>query len=276
MKFKHKRWAEPGLRPSHQLTLALILPFLFGYDQNLPIMASPSEAKLAQTQTPRQKPNSSSPKTKPRKQFRFTSSNDGATGKRVGAAGTRGCSSDNNKPPLTALIPGINMGWTISERPTFWFYVPYQASSTTPVEFKLTDFKDKEIYKQNLQLTNTPGIIGITLPKNAPALELDQTYEWSLSINCGSKIDDVYGRVKRVKASAEVTKQLQANTGRDLLLVYAENSFWYDALTGLIELLRQNPQDESLKADLEDLLKLNRIGLENIASEPIVSCCQPK
>lgn len=273
MKFKQKRWTKLGLRPLQQLILAFILPLLFGCDQNLLIMASSSEAQPAPT--PRQKPNPSPSKTQRRKQFIFKSANDGASGKREGAA-TRGCSSDNNKPRLTGLIPGKNMGLTMSDRPTFWFYVPYLASSTTPVEFKLTNFDDKEIYKQNLQLKNTPGIISITLPKNAPALELDQNYEWSLGINCDSQIDNVNGRIKRVKASAEVTKQLQENRGRDRLLVYAENSFWYETLTGLIELRRQNPQDEGLKEDWENLLKSNEIGLENLASEPIVSCCKPK
>ncbi|MEA5573478.1 DUF928 domain-containing protein [Calothrix sp. UHCC 0171] len=236
-------------------------------------MAPPSEAKPAQT--PKQKPNPSPSKTQRRKPFRFKLSNDGAPGNRMGAA-TRGCSSDNKKPPLTGLIPEKNQGLTVSDRPTFWFYVPYIANSTTPVEFKLTDFDEKEIYKQDLQLTNTPGIISITLPKNAPALELDQTYEWSLGINCDTRIDQVNGRIKRVKASAEVTKQLQANTGRDRLLVYAENSFWYETLTLLIELRRQNPQDEGLKADWEDLLTLDGVNLPRIVPEPIVSCCKPK
>jgi hypothetical protein len=275
MKFKKKRYSSRVVSRSHQLTVALILPLLLGCDQNAIISASPSGSKL--TQVKNQKPSPSpSPKTSRRKPFRFQLSNDGAPGNRVGAATRGSCPSDKNKPPLTALIPGKNKGLTISDRPTFWFYVPYQASSTTPVEFTLTDAQEKEIYKQNLQLTNTPGVIGVTIPANTSSLEIDKTYQWQLSINCTSRIDAVNGRIKRVKASAEVTRQLQASTGRSRIIVFAENSFWYDTLTGLIELRRQKPQDEDLKADWEDLLKSNGVDLANIAAEPIVSCCKSK
>lgn len=258
---------------SSKLTLALILFLLLGCDLNLETIVSPSEAKLAQKQAPRQKPSQRSK----RKPIRFILANEGAPGNREGAD-TRdaSCPSDTGKPPLTALIPGKNMGLTISDRPTFWFYVPYVASSTTPIEFTLTDEREKEIYKQDLQLTSIPGVIGVTLAANAPALEVDKIYEWRLSINCASKIDSVNGRIKRVKASTEVTSRLQASTGRDRVIVYAENSFWYDTLTGLIELRRQNPQDRDLKADWEDLLKSDGVELSKIATEPIVSCCKSK
>lgn len=255
-------------RRSHQLTVALILPLLLGYYPNVPIAASPSEYRLAQQQLLGQKPSTSSSQkiSRRKKPFRFKLSNDGAPGNRVGAATRGSCPSDKNKPPLTALIPGKNIGLTINDRPTFWFYVPYQLNSTTPVEFALTDAQEKEIYKQNLQLTNTPGIIGVTIPANASALEVDKTYEWRLSVNCASEKDAVSGRIKRVKASAEVMSQLQASRGRSRIIIYAENGFWYDTLTGLIELRRQNPQDEDFKADWEDLLKSDGVELSKIVS----------
>jgi hypothetical protein len=265
-----QNWRSPKLALA--LIFFLLLVFLLlGCTSNMETIASSSEAKLAQKK-PRQQPSQRSK----RKPIEFVLPNEGAPGKQKGAETRDSCPNDKNKPPLTALIPGKNMGLTIGERPTFWFYVPYQASSKTPVEFILTDAQEKEIYKQNLQLTNTPGIIGVTLPKNAPALEVDKTYEWSLSVNCASRIDAVSGRIKRVKASAEVANLLQANTGRDRIISYAENGYWYDTLTGLIELRRQNPQDEGLKADWEDLLKPPEVGLASIATEPIVSCCKSK
>ncbi|MEH2069932.1 MAG: DUF928 domain-containing protein [Nostoc sp.] len=272
MKLKKKR--------SHQLTPALILPLLLGCYPNVPIATSPSEHRLSQQllgQKPSTPPSPKPPKRPRRQPFRFISPNDGAPGNREGAASRGTCSNDNkNKPPLTALIPGKNMGFTIAERPTFWFYVPYQPNSTTPVEFVLKDAQDKEIYKQNLQLTNTPGVIGVTIPKNVSALEVDTIYEWRLSVTCAPKIDAVSGRIKRVKVNQEVMSQLQASRGRSRLIIYAENGYWYDTLTGLIELRRQNPQDEDFQADWEDLLKSDGVRLETIVKEPIVSCCKSK
>lgn len=267
-------------RRPHQITLALILPLILGYYPSAPIATSPSEHRLARQQLLGQKPPTLPPqkpsKRQRKKPFRFILPDEGAPGNRVGAATRDSCVNVKNKPPLTALIPGKNMGLTISDRPTFWFYIPYQASSTTPVEFALTDAQEKEIYKQTSQLTNTPGIIGVTIPANAPTLEVDKTYEWELSVNCTPKIDSVNGRIKRVKVREDMMSQLQASTGRDHIIIYAENGFWYDTLTGLIELRRQNPQDKDFKADWEDLLKLPEVGLANIASEPIVSCCKSK
>jgi hypothetical protein len=263
MKFKKRR--------SHELTLALIISFLFG--------CYPNDHGLSQEligQKPSTPP-SPKPSQRPRRQtFTFKIPKGvGSDGKREGA-GTRGsCANERNKPNLTALIPSKNMGLTIGERPTFWFYVPYQASSTTPVEFTLEDLQGKEIYKQNLQLKNTPGVIGVTIPKNVSALEVDKVYEWKLFITCNPKIDTVRGRIKRVKPSAEVSSQLQASKEGSRLIIYAENGYWYDTLTGLIE-LRQNPQDKDFQADWEDLLKSDGVRLESIVKEPIVSCCKSK
>ncbi|MCC5633072.1 DUF928 domain-containing protein [Nostoc sphaeroides] len=269
-----KKWRSP------KLILFLILPLLLGYYANVQANINRSKNKLAGQQVLSQKP-SPLPQQKPsqqskRKPISIILPNEGAPGNRKGAD-TRGpCANDKNKPNLTALIPGKLFGLTITERPTFWFYVPYQANSKTPVEFTLTDKQEKEIYQENLLLTNTPGVIGVTIPANVSALEVDQIYEWKLSVTCSPVIDTVSGRIKRVKASAEVMSQLQASRGRSRIIIYAENGFWYDTLTGLIELRRQNPQDEGLKTDWQDLLKPKEIGLENIVSEPIVSCCKSK
>ncbi|MEC4816762.1 MAG: DUF928 domain-containing protein [Scytonema sp. PMC 1069.18] len=167
---------------------------------------------------------------------------------------------------------------SITEHPTFWFYVPDQPNPTTPVDFMLTDVQGKQIYKQTFQLMGTPGVIGIALPGNTPALEVEKTYNWNFSFNCNStntrEIVSVNGRIKRVQPNSQVVSQLQESTGRDRIIIYAENGFWYDTLTGLIELHRQNPQDEDLKSDWEDLLKSNEVKLPEIAREPIVSCCK--
>ncbi|MDZ8263860.1 DUF928 domain-containing protein [Nostoc sp. ChiQUE01b] len=267
---KFKKWRSP------KLILFLILPLLLGYYVNVQANVSLSKQRLNQQQVLGQKPSTQPSQRSKRKPIRIILPNEGAPGNPVGAKTRGSCPSDKNKPALTALIPGKNMGLTIAERPTFWFYVPYQASSTTPVEFKLTDAQGKEIYKQNLQLTNTPGVIGVTIPANASALEVDKIYEWELSVTCTPEIDAVKGRIKRVKASADVMSQLQASRGRDRIIIYAENGFWYDTLTGLIELRRQNPQDKNFKADWEDFLKSDGVELSNIAPEPIVSCCKYK
>ena len=69
----------------------------------------------------------------------------GAPGDRKGGGARDGfCSSDEN---LIALVPGTNLGLTVAERPTFWFYVPYERGRLE-AEFWLEDREGNEVSKQ--------------------------------------------------------------------------------------------------------------------------------
>lgn len=250
---------------SPQFTLALIIILLIACSQNEGIIASSPQAKPVPRQTTKPKPKPSQRAGREPLNFAEPKNTIGSPHSRTGGE-TRdaSCPNDTKKPPLTFLNPQSNIGLTVSDRPTFWFYSPYAANSQTPVVFKVLNSKEEEIFKQELEVANTPGIIGVKLPQNAPALENNQSYDVTLSINCPSRIDVVRGRIKRVQPNAEVMKQLQVNKGRDRLIVFAENGYWFDTLSGLIELRRQNPQDEDLKVDWEELLKSDEVDLNNM------------
>ncbi len=210
-----------GFTLSQKVTLALILPLVFGYCSDVQPSASSSEYTPARQQLIGQKSPTPSQQKSPqqqKKRFHFILPNEGAPGKRVGAATRDSCTIDD-KHFLTALVPGTNIGLTIAVHPTFWFYIPYPPNSKTPVDFVLTDAQNKQIYKQTFQLIGTPGVIGITLPANAPALEVDQKYDWNLSFTCNpnntSEAVSVNGRIKRVKPSSEMTNQLQGSSVGD-------------------------------------------------------------
>jgi Domain of Unknown Function (DUF928) len=210
----------------------------------------------------------------------FTLPPKGAPGNRGGAAG-RGYCTVVDKPPLTALIPGTNIGLTIAERPTFWFYVPYQSNPRIPVEFSLIDDRENTVYQAAFQLADTPGIVGINLPQNTPGLEVGKTYRWELKIVCDPanprEFESVDGAVERVRLEESLKQKIEGVNGRDRILLYAENGLWYDTLTNLIELRRQNPQDAQLAKDWEYLLRQSPdISLDKIVTEPIVNCCRPR
>ncbi|MBO3462001.1 DUF928 domain-containing protein [Aetokthonos hydrillicola Thurmond2011] len=261
---------------SPQFALALMLFLLIGCNHNEGSIISQSEAKLPQKQTSQPKPSQRFRKTRTPLKL-VQDPNISAPSRREGGD-TRdaSCPNDIKKPPLTFLIPKVNMGLTVSDHPTFWFYSPYAANSQTPVVLKVIDSQEKEVFKQEFELANTPGVIGLKLPKNAPALENNKSYDVILSINCASRIDAVRLRIKRIQPNTEVRKQLQANKGRDRAIVFGENGFWFDMLTQLIELRRQNPQDEELKIDWEELLKSDEVDLDKIVPELVVFCCKFK
>ncbi len=276
-----------------RLTPILILPLAVGIFFNIEASAwLTAQTPPRQPSPPRRQSSPSTPQRQPRQRspqtrnlptvtrLSFTLPPKGAPGNREGAAGRDSCTVVG-KPPLTALVPGTNIGLTIAERPTFWFYVPYQANPRIPVEFSLTDDRENTVYKATFQLTATPGIVGINLPQNTPGLEIGKRYRWELKIVCDPanlrEFESVDGAVERVQLDESLKQKIERVNGRDRILLYAENGLWYDTLTNLIELRRQNPQDAQLTKDWEDLLRQSPdIVLDKVVAQPVVSCCTPR
>ncbi|MEG5040655.1 MULTISPECIES: DUF928 domain-containing protein [unclassified Microcoleus] len=173
---------------------------------------------------------------------------------------------------LTALVPKNKMGRTVSDYPTFFFYLPKTEAESA--EFILQDQSGKEIYKQDLTISNLSGVIGVSIPanKNAPPLELGKSYRWNFTVICDSQdrsADQIEsGTVRRVELSADIRRQLDQADPRQKTVIYAENGIWQDALSTLAAARRDQPNDTTFKADWESLLDSVKLG--EIAQEPIV------
>ncbi|AVH63771.1 DUF928 domain-containing protein [Nostoc sp. 'Peltigera membranacea cyanobiont' N6] len=184
---------------------------------------------------------------------------------------------------LTALVPQVNLGTeetpfviglTVSERPTFWFYVPYQPIPPRNVRFVLFDEEEDDVYEATFQFNNTPGIVSISLPETVTPLEIGQNYRWIFSFISNprnrSADDVVTGWVKRILKDPDLKSQLESvTTQRESILLYAANGLWYDAISALAQLRCSQPQDETIQTDWYNLLQ--SVDLGDIASEPIVS-----
>lgn len=107
---------------------------------------------------------------------------DGRSGNRAGGASRGDC--PEVQTPLTALIPTSNSGTTVAPRPTFWFYVPYSPQEATSGEFVLLDRQWNVISQIPFRLTETSGLIGITIPTTEPELEINKEYRWSFKLFC--------------------------------------------------------------------------------------------
>jgi peptidoglycan hydrolase-like protein with peptidoglycan-binding domain len=222
--------------------------------------------------------NSSTPNARNHTAVQFvTPSSEGAPGVREAAATRRtpSCPNVESKPPLTALIPATHVGITASDRPTFWFYVPYPPTLQRPVEFVLYGKNDEEVYKTTFQLQDTPGIVSLNLPETVPPLESGKRYSWRFSFLCNlakpDEIRSVEGWVKRDTPNPKLQRQLEAATPRDRIALYAANGFWYDTLSAIAQLSRTSPQDGTLTADWASVLQ--SVGLDEITSAPLVACC---
>lgn len=210
-----------------------------------------------------------------------------APGKRAGG-GSRGMCPVASKS-LTALVPIIPsspttrgdsvLGLTVAAHPTLWFYFPYALTSTRPVEFVLKDDQDNLIYHTQLSESGaTPGVVGFKLPKTVPALEVNKRYKWYFTIYCDaqerSDFRSVEGWVQRVALNPSLQRELEQTKLQQKFLRYSEVGVWYEAVTALADLRRQNPQDATLKKEWDKLMQL--VDLNAIAPEPITSMLTPK
>lgn len=263
------------------------------------IGASSNTLLLAQAQTLPLLPDNGAPTQRPDAATRAQNPppppvpDKGAPGQREGAASRGHCVRVNNR--LTALVPlvpktsadsqsatprmmnsGVVLGLTASERPNFWFYVPYSLTPGHPVEFMLQDETGKDIYQTKLSGSATaPGVMDFNLPTTAPALEVGKRYHWFFTVYCNEEQPVlVEGWVERVALNPSLETRLAQATPQEKIALYWQAGIWHEAVTTLAQLRRQRPDDASLKAEWTSLLQ--SIGLEAIAQEPITAILTPK
>jgi hypothetical protein len=178
---------------------------------------------------------------------------------------------EKGKIKLTPLVPENQIGWTVSEYPRFFFYLPQ--SDAKIAEFVLEDDKGKKIYQTNLNINNSSGVIGVSIPtnKNVSPLQIGKNYTWSISLICDEKdrSADVFekGIVRRVEVSADIRNQLEKADPRLKAVIYAQTGIWQDALSTLVAARRANPNNVDLSGDWKILL--DSVNLGEIVAEPI-------
>lgn len=167
-------------------------------------------------------------------------------------------------PVLTALSPVSKPGLTLADDPTFWVYVP--PTSALTAEFSLRTLDDQGIYRTTLVLDDIPGLVSVTLPADAPSLEVGTSYIWSFNLVCdpSNRLEDpfVTGNIQRRELEGDRSIQPDQLPLAEQVAFYGEQGFWYDALSALMELQRTQPTDPRLDEFWRDLLRLG--GLEQL------------
>lgn len=161
---------------------------------------------------------------------------------------------------FTALVPKKgDESLTTAEYPVFWFYIPHASEDIHSIEFSLhNEDETKTIYLAPIQLTKTPGVVGIPLPPNAKSsLKENQSYRWKLIVNCTAQAKPqgdivLEGLVTRVQPSPNLV-----------------GAIWYDELTNRAQRFLLEPQNPEVKKGWTQLLK--SVGLEGMAQAPVVS-----
>ncbi|MEB3358363.1 MAG: DUF928 domain-containing protein [Synechococcales bacterium] len=195
----------------------------------------------------------------------------GLPGRREGG-GTRGDCSSADKP-LMALMPDTNFGQTVSDYPTFYWYVPQ--ISAEAAEFVLLDEDNNEIFITTFAIADQPGVISLSLPEGSgmPPLEVGKDYNWYFSLICdfSDRSGDLFtnGWIRRVDTTTlGLGDRLMTASESDRALIYAEAGLWFEALDTLARLRRLNPSDPAVQAQWGTLLR--SVGLDEMVNEPFL------
>lgn len=184
---------------------------------------------------------------------------------------------ESNKP-LTALVANKGRDYTLSEYPTFLFYVPYVAKDIKTIEFLILDKKERTtIYHTSIRLTEKSGIIKVTLPSDSKySLKLNEDYHWYFMLSCESNntIEPdliLDGWVRRVLASPQLENQFEA-VKPNAYIAYIDNEIWQDAVANLAEQYFANPDNYKLSKAWANLLE--SLGRKELIQEPLVNSVQ--
>ncbi len=192
-------------------------------------------------------------------------------GNSAGGASRQGgfCPQDGmvTGPSLMPLLPDTKEGLTVSERPNLFVYVP--ETKAEQGYFIVKDQTEDYYYQTQVNIPQEGGIVRLTLPEDAPALEIGTPYQWSFVVACElpARVDSprVEGWLQRVEPTAKLNGYRGVNS-IEAATSYGSEGIWYDVVNTLAELRRSQPQ--TYNQEWVDFL--SSVGLETIANEPIL------
>jgi Domain of Unknown Function (DUF928) len=172
---------------------------------------------------------------------------------------------------LVAMLPQSYNGTTIAAHPTIMVYVPESTAKTAV--FSLKDDAGNMVYQQQLDVSGKAGLVAIALPSNAPALNLNQNYQWYMALQVDGALNPttpyVDGWIQRVAASPELTTAMQQPDGLKQAEVLGANGVWYDCVAKLASLRASQPDRPELDKHWAELLE--SVGLQDVSQVPLIA-----
>ncbi len=181
--------------------------------------------------------------------------------RRSGAGTTRGCSGGGM--PLTVLASRNYVGRTISQNPTFAWFVPPDSASKS-MQFTIYEWvpgsKPKEFRKMSLQ--SSPGIMKLSpFSDSEPGLQPGKEYLWQVVIHCDpdNPSGDLVGEASIEVVGMPATLQSKLNKAVNSVEkanIYAEAGLWYNVLDEALKLAQPSKLGEVGSTLLNDLAQL--------------------
>ncbi|HEY9796121.1 MAG TPA: DUF928 domain-containing protein [Leptolyngbyaceae cyanobacterium] len=171
---------------------------------------------------------------------------------------TRGCSGGGM--PLTVLASRNYVGRTISQHPTFAWFVPGDSASKS-MQFTIYEWvpggKAKEVRKMSLQ--SSLGIMKLSpFSENEQGLQPGKEYSWQVVIHCdpdnrsGALVSEASIEVVGMPATLQ-SKLNKAVNSAEKANIYAQAGLWYNALDEALKLAQASKLGEVGSTLLNDL-----------------------
>lgn len=171
---------------------------------------------------------------------------------------------------LTPLLPVGSRSLTMESHPTLLVYIPETSAKTAL--FSIRDANEDYDYLTEMAISERAGIVRLTIPDDAPALDINQEYKWSLSLLCDNKLRPdspvAQGDIMRVATDSSLTDKLAQADLLESAAIYGKAGLWYETISSLAELKSINPTDQNISNSWEGLL--TSVGLENVAKAKFV------
>ncbi len=191
---------------------------------------------------------------------------------RVGRYDLNAATSNQVGPAaLVAMLPPTYNGTTVLAHPTLMAYLP--ASTAKTAIFSLKDEVGNMVYQQTLTVSGEAGLIAIALPANAPALEVNQNYQWYVALPVDGELNPstpyIDGWIQRIEPTAAVATALQQPDLLKQAEVLGANGVWYDCVAKLAAMRASQPDSKALNQQWQELLE--SVGLQDVAQVPLVA-----
>ncbi|MEM6611138.1 MAG: DUF928 domain-containing protein [Cyanobacteria bacterium P01_C01_bin.72] len=171
---------------------------------------------------------------------------------------------------LTPLLPVGSRSLTMESHPTLLVYIPKTSAKTAL--FSIRDANEDYDYLTKMTISDRAGIVSLTIPDDAPALDVNQEYQWSLSLLCDNKLRPdspvAQGDIMRVATDNSLIDQLGHADLLESAVIYGKAGLWDETISSLAELKSINPTDQDISDNWEGLL--TSVGLENVAKAKFV------
>lgn len=179
--------------------------------------------------------------------------------------GTRGI--NENAPSVSVLAPD-HIALTMNEQPVLSWYTSNPDSMR--LEFLLIDEEGIDpLLELNLKSSNIKeGIQSLNLARHGVKLKPGVKYQWSITliVDENHRSNDIIstGMIEKQDMDEALAAKLTKADSTEDVYIFAEEGYWYDAISLLTELIEKNPENQVFKQLRTELL--NQIGLIASAS----------